>query len=63
MSLHLSESQKQDLLSRGFSRRTLGRIAAMLTTGAALPFRGPARQLESPPPQPPADAQKMPIGN
>ena len=34
----LTKQQQSDLLSRGFSRRTFGRIATMLTAGAALPF-------------------------
>jgi histidinol-phosphate aminotransferase len=34
----LSEKQQEEYLSRGFSRRAFGRIAAMLTAGAALPF-------------------------
>jgi histidinol-phosphate aminotransferase len=34
----LTADQKRDLLKRGFSRRNFGRIAAMITTGAALPF-------------------------
>jgi histidinol-phosphate aminotransferase len=38
MNLQLSQPQVNDLLSRGFSRRALGRIAAMITTGTALPF-------------------------
>ncbi|HYW44968.1 MAG TPA: pyridoxal phosphate-dependent aminotransferase [Bryobacteraceae bacterium] len=38
MNLHLSEQQKQDFVKRGFSRRSFGRIATMLTAGAALPF-------------------------
>src|SRR5215813_6261661 len=38
MSLRLNTEQKRDLLERGFSRRNFGRIAAMLSTGAALPF-------------------------
>jgi histidinol-phosphate aminotransferase len=38
MNLQLSESQSNDLLRRGFSRRNLVRIAAMITSGAALPF-------------------------
>ena len=38
MQVCLNEEQKQDLLSRGFSRRSFGRIAAMLSAGAALPF-------------------------
>jgi histidinol-phosphate aminotransferase len=38
MQLTLSEPQKRDFLERGFSRRHLGRLAAMLTAGATLPF-------------------------
>jgi histidinol-phosphate aminotransferase len=38
MTTVLSEKQQQELLNRGFSRRTFGRIASMLTAGAALPF-------------------------
>src|SRR5215467_16024042 len=38
MSLCLNTEQKRDLLERGFSRRSFGRIASMLTAGAALPF-------------------------
>ena len=38
MPVCLNESQKNDLLSRGFSRRNFGRIAAMMTAGATLPF-------------------------
>lgn len=34
----LTEKQQEDFLSRGFSRRNFGRIATMLTAGAALPF-------------------------
>ena len=34
----LTEEQKLDFVKRGFSRRNFGRIAAMLTAGAALPF-------------------------
>jgi len=34
----LNDAQKTDLLSRGFSRRSFGRIAAMITAGASLPF-------------------------
>ncbi len=34
----LTQKQQEDFLSRGFSRRSLGRIATMLTAGAALPF-------------------------
>jgi histidinol-phosphate aminotransferase len=38
MNLQLNEQLKRDLLQRGFSRRSLGRIAAMISAGAALPF-------------------------
>src|ERR1035441_964546 len=34
----LHDEQKRDLINRGFSRRNFGRIAAMITAGAALPF-------------------------
>ncbi len=34
----LTAEQKRDFVKRGFSRRDFGRIAAMITTGAALPF-------------------------
>jgi histidinol-phosphate aminotransferase len=33
-----NDVQKRDFLKRGFTRRDLGRIAAVITTGAALPF-------------------------
>ena len=38
MTTVLSDKQQEELLNRGFSRRTFGRIATMLTAGAALPF-------------------------
>src|SRR5882672_5561837 len=38
MNAVLTDEQKQEFLARGFSRRTLGRVAAMMTAGAALPF-------------------------
>lgn len=34
----LTTERKRDFLERGFSRRSFGRLAAMLTAGAALPF-------------------------
>src|ERR1700689_3658502 len=34
----LTRKQQEDFLSRGFSRRNFGRIATMITAGAALPF-------------------------
>ena len=38
MNAVLTDQQKQDFLNRGFSRRTLGRIAAVIAGGAVLPF-------------------------
>jgi len=38
MTICLSREQRLDFANRGFSRRSLGRLAAMLTAGAALPF-------------------------
>jgi histidinol-phosphate aminotransferase len=38
MSSVLSEAQRADFLRRGFSRRSFGRIATVLTAGATLPF-------------------------
>jgi histidinol-phosphate aminotransferase len=38
MTAVLSDEQKREFVRRGFSRRTFGRIATMLTAGAALPF-------------------------
>jgi hypothetical protein len=38
MSSILSAKQQADFAARGFSRRSFGRIATILTAGAALPF-------------------------
>ncbi len=38
MSSVLSAEQKTDFLRRGFSRRSFGRLATVMTAGAALPF-------------------------
>jgi histidinol-phosphate aminotransferase len=38
MPASLSSDQRSDLLKRGYSRRSFGRIATILTAGAALPF-------------------------
>ncbi len=38
MSAVLSDAQRADFLRRGFSRRSFGRIATILSAGAALPF-------------------------
>lgn len=38
MTAVLTDVQKREFLKRGFSRRNFGRIATMLTAGAAMPF-------------------------
>src|SRR5690242_21264828 len=38
MNAAVTDEQKQDFVKRGFSRRNFGRIAAMITAGASLPF-------------------------
>ena len=38
MNVCLTQQQKEEFVKRGFSRRTFGRIAAMMAAGAALPF-------------------------
>ena len=38
MNTQLNEQQKRDFVQRGFSRRSFGRIASMISAGAALPF-------------------------
>ncbi len=38
MNICLTRQQKNEFVQRGFSRRDLGRLAAMITAGAALPF-------------------------
>ena len=38
MTICLNRQQKDEFVKRGFSRRDLGRVAAMITAGAALPF-------------------------
>ncbi|MGD0777752.1 MAG: pyridoxal phosphate-dependent aminotransferase [Candidatus Solibacter sp.] len=38
MNVCLNRQQKNELVQRGFSRRNFGRLAAMLTAGATLPF-------------------------
>ncbi|MGA8028572.1 MAG: pyridoxal phosphate-dependent aminotransferase [Bryobacteraceae bacterium] len=38
MSTVISEGQRADLLRRGYSRRSFGRIVSILTAGATLPF-------------------------
>src|SRR5450432_2984154 len=56
----LSAEQKVELISRGFSRRHFGRIASVITAGAALPFyNGPALAQLSRVKNIPADAVKI----
>jgi histidinol-phosphate aminotransferase len=57
----LSEPQQQDFLSRGFSRRSFGRIAAFLTAGSVLPLSGESvlAQLSAHPGGIPSDAVKI----
>jgi len=38
MPIQLRRTIQEDLLARGFSRRSLGRVATLMTAGAALPF-------------------------
>lgn len=38
MSTQITPELRQDILRRGFSRRSLGRFAALITAGATLPF-------------------------
>jgi histidinol-phosphate aminotransferase len=60
MQVCLNDEQKRDLMSRGFSRRNFGRIAAMMTAGAALPFYNePAMAQLSAVRNMPADAVKI----
>jgi histidinol-phosphate aminotransferase len=63
----LTREQKSDLLQRGFTRRNFGRIAAMITAGASLPFYNePAlAQLSArdiPPDAVKIDANENPLG-
>lgn len=63
----LTREQQQDLLKRGFTRRSFGRIAAMLTAGATLPFYNEAAlaQLSArnlPPDAVKIDANENPLG-
>ena len=68
MNTLLTDNQQNDLLKRGFSRRSFGRIAAILTAGSALPFYNePAlAQLSNAGPIPPdavkIDANENPLG-
>ena len=67
MNAVLTHCQKDDLLNRGFSRRTFGRIATMLSAGAALPFYNePAlaqlSRVEAPPDAVLINANENPLG-
>jgi histidinol-phosphate/aromatic aminotransferase/cobyric acid decarboxylase-like protein len=69
MNAVLTDEQKLDFLKRGFSRRSFGRIATMLTAGAALPFYNEAAlaQLSAvrgpiPPDAVKIDANENPLG-
>jgi histidinol-phosphate aminotransferase len=56
----LTQTQQNELTERGFSRRSFGRIAAMLSAGAALPFYNePALAQLSAVRDMPADAVKI----
>ena len=67
MNTVLTAEQKHDLIKRGFSRRSFGRIAAMITTGAALPFYNePAlaqfSKIDAPPDGVMINANENPLG-
>src|SRR5258708_3965373 len=38
MTVHMDQKQERELLKRGYTRRSFGRIAALMSAGAALPF-------------------------
>jgi histidinol-phosphate aminotransferase len=38
MTVHIDQQQERELLKRGYTRRSFGRIAALVSAGAALPF-------------------------
>src|SRR4051794_21492098 len=60
MNLQLNQKIERELKERGFSRRSLGRIAAMMAGGAALPFfNEPAMAQLSAVRNMPADAVKI----
>ncbi|MGA2267735.1 MAG: pyridoxal phosphate-dependent aminotransferase [Bryobacteraceae bacterium] len=63
----LSEQQEREFTERGFTRRSLGRIAAMITAGAALPFYNePAlaqlSKIDAPPDAVLINANENPLG-
>ncbi len=60
MSSILTAEQRNDFLRRGYSRRSFGRIASVLTAGAALPFYNEAALAQMSRLQPvPADAVRI----
>jgi histidinol-phosphate aminotransferase len=61
MSFIFSELQQQNLLCRGFSRRSFGRVAALLAAGSVLPLSGESvlAQLSALPGGVPAGAVKI----
>ena len=65
----MTTEQRDDFLRRGFTRRDLARIAALLTAGAALPFstepalaQGPSAMLNLPPDAVRINANENPMG-
>jgi histidinol-phosphate aminotransferase len=67
MNTVLTAEHKRDLTKRGFSRRSFGRIAAMITTGVALPFYNePAlaqfSKIDAPPDAVMINANENPLG-
>ena len=60
MSPLLNTEQQSDLIKRGYSRRNFGKIASLITAGAALPFYNePALAQLSMVKNMPADAVKI----
>src|SRR5437763_4758681 len=67
MNVALSVEQKRDLMKRGFSRRSFGRMAAMIATGAALTFYNESAlaqfsKIEAPPDGVMINANENPLG-
>jgi histidinol-phosphate aminotransferase len=65
----IDPSRREELMRRGFTRRDLGRIAALMTAGAALPFsnesalaQGPAGFMNIPPDAVKIHANENPMG-
>jgi histidinol-phosphate aminotransferase len=56
MDSFFTAEQKRDFVQRGFSRRSFGRLAAMMTAGAALPFYNEPALAQFSKIQAPADA-------